>query len=199
MFTGVIRDLGVVTRVAGANGLLRLEIQAPRLAARVEASESVAVNGVCLTVTRAARGRLTFELVAETQERTALGRLARGHRVHLEPSLTLADRLNGHLVLGHVDGTGTVLSQRQRPGMAVLTIQADAAVRPWLVPKGPITVDGVSLTVGPGIRRGRFMLFLVPETLRRTMLGERQAGDLVNLEADYVAKLVGGRRSRGRG
>lgn len=194
MFTGLIRDVGVVTRLASGRGLVQLEIEAPRLAERLSASESVAVNGVCLTVTRAARGRLSFELIKETQQRTALARLASGDRVHLEPSLTLADRLNGHLVLGHIDGTGRVLSRRERPGMVVLTIQASAAVRPWLVPKGPITVDGVSLTVGPGVRGGRFLLFLIPETLKRTTLGERRAGELVNLEADYLAKLVKGAR-----
>lgn len=194
MFTGLIRELGVITRLRNGGGLLRLELSAPRLAARVGVLESVAVNGVCLTVTRAQAGRLEFEMIPETRQRTALARLRRGDQVHLEPSLTLADRLNGHLVLGHVDGVGRVISRRQRPGMLVVTVQADAAVRRWLVPKGPITVDGVSLTVGPGVRGGRFMLFLIPETLKRTTLGERRAGDLVNLEADYLAKLVMGAR-----
>lgn len=199
MFTGLIRDLGVITRLAAAGGIVRLDVDAPRLAQRLTPSESVAVNGVCLTLTRVARGRLSFDVIDETLRRTALARLSRGDTVHLEPSLTLADRLNGHLVLGHVDGTGRVMARRTRPGMVVLTIQADAAVRRWLVPKGPITVDGVSLTVGPGVRAGRFMLFLIPETLRRTTLGTRRAGDLVSLEADYLAKLVGGRRALGRG
>ena len=194
MFTGLIRELGVLTRLRHGAGTLQLEVDAPRLSRQVAPTDSVAVNGVCLTVTGVRRGRVSFDVIPETRARTALSRLRPGDRVHLEPSLTLADRLNGHIMLGHVDGVGRVVRRLKRPGMLVVTIQADAAVRRWLVPKGPVAVDGVSLTVGPTIRRGRFMVFLIPETLRRTTLGDRRVGDLFNLEADYVAKLI---RARG--
>ncbi len=190
MFTGIIREIGTVGRVQRSGGILFLEIHAPKTAAHVEPLESVAVNGVCLTAVRVERSIVGVEVIGESQRCTTLGRLRAGDRVHVEPSLRLSDRLSGHVVLGHVDGTGTIVKRAQRAGALVLTIRADAAARRLLVPKGPIAVDGVSLTVGPQVRGGMFTIHLIPETLRHTMLATRRQGDRVNVEADYLAKVV---------
>ena len=189
MFTGTIREIGVVERVQRREGLVRLAVRGPRTAAKVVAADSVAVSGVCLTAAAVRAGVMTFEVVPETLRLTTLGRLAPGTRVNLEPSLSLADRLGGHLVFGHVDGTGRVVGRQARGGELVLTIQVPAACRGLIVPKGPLAVDGVSLTVGPQVTN-RLTLHLIPETRRRTTLAERRVGEWVNLEADYVAKLI---------
>ncbi len=191
MFTGIIRELGTVTRNERRNGLARLTIQAPRTAAKIEPLESIAVNGVCLSAVRIERGAVAFEVIPETLRMTALAGLRPGARVHVEPSLTLTDRLGGQLLLGHVDGVGRILSRRARGGEVVLEIQVPPALRRWLVPKGPIAVDGVSLTMGARLGRSSFTVHLIPETIRQTTLGGVSVGSPVNLELDYFTKLVG--------
>jgi riboflavin synthase len=191
MFTGIVREQGVVARAQRAGGLVRLTIQAPRTAAVVGVGESVCVSGVCLSVVSAQRGLLTFEVIGETQARTTLGRLRPGARVNLEPSLRITDRLSGHIVLGHVDGVGTIVRREERDGELVLRVRVPAALRRWLAPKGPIAVDGVSLTLDHAVAAPTFIVHLIPETLRQTTLGARRAGDRVNVELDYLAKVVG--------
>jgi riboflavin synthase len=190
MFTGIIQELGTVARVERAKGVVRLSLHAPRAASQLRRLESVAVNGVCLSVVSARQGTIVCEMIQETQRLTTLGTLRTHDRVHLEPSLTLLDRLNGHFVFGHVDGMGTVVTRRQLAGELVLEIRVPAQIRHLIVPKGPIAVDGVSLTVGRTVTRSTFTVHLIPETLRQTMLMSRKVGDRVNLEADYIAKLI---------
>ena len=190
MFTGIIQELGTVSRIARTKGVVRLSVHAPHAASRIQRLESVAVNGVCLSVVDVRRPTLMFEMIPETLRRTSLGRLRSGDRVHLEPSLSVSDRLNGHLVFGHVDGTATIVRQRQRPGELILTLRVAPALRRFLVPKGPITVDGVSLTVGDAPTASTVTVHLIPETLRQTTLGRRRVGERVNIEVDYLAKLV---------
>ncbi len=190
MFTGIIKEVGTVSRLQRTNGLVRLTVRAPKAAAAMSPLESVAVNGVCLTVASARRGALSFDLIPETQQRTALTGLRAGSAVHVEPSLALTDRINGHLLLGHVDGVGTVVRRQQAPGELRLEIRVPSGLRKWLVPKGPVAVDGVSLTVGRVRPGGIFTIHLIPETLRHTRLGALVAGAKVNIEVDYLAKLV---------
>ncbi|MBI3997221.1 MAG: riboflavin synthase [Candidatus Omnitrophica bacterium] len=190
MFTGIIQEIGTVVRAERAKGLVRLTVSAPKIASTVERLESVAVNGVCVSVVNVRHGTLTFEVIRETQHLTMLGALRAGHRVNLEPSLAVTDRLNGHFVFGHVDGMGTVLKRRQLAGELVFDIHIAPSLRKFLVPKGPVAVDGVSLTVGRTPRPSTFTVHLIPETLRQTTLASRVAGDRVNLELDYLAKLV---------
>ena len=190
MFTGIVQERGFVARLERAKGLTRLSIQAPKIASQVGVLESVCVSGVCLTIVAIRHGTLAFELVPETLKLTTLGRLRRGDWVNLEPSLTVTDRLSGHLVFGHVDGVGTVTRRQVRGGETVLTIRVPSAVRRFLVPKGPLTVDGVSLTIGQELTRLTCDVHLIPETLRQTTLGTLRRGGRVNLEADYFAKLV---------
>ena len=195
MFTGIVQEIGTVTAVVRGRAVDRLTVQASKTASGLQVGESVAVNGVCLSAVRVRDGLLTFEMIPETRRWTALGTLAAGHRVNLERSLSLSDRLNGHLVLGHVDGIGRVMRVRKRSGEIALDIRLDRALRRYLVPKGPVAVDGVSLTVGAPMSSDRVTVFLIPETMRKTTLHVRQAGDAVNLEVDYVAKLILQRRS----
>ncbi len=190
MFTGIIQELGTVARVERAKGLARLSLHAPQTASRVRRLDSLAVNGVCLSVVSVRQGMIVCEVISETQQLTTLGRLRAHDRVHLEPSLTLLDRLNGHMVFGHVDGVGTVVKRRQLAGELVLEIRTPPHIRHLIVPKGPITVDGVSLTVGRTVTRSTFTVHLIPETLRQTALACRAVGHRVNLEADYIAKLI---------
>ncbi len=190
MFTGIVQELGTVAEIKRARGLHRLRIQAPKLGPRMQPGESVAVNGVCLSVVQADARGFGFEMIPETVRRTNLGRLVLGARVNLESSLSLSDRLNGHLVLGHVDGPGTISRRTERGGQITLEIRVARALRKSVVPKGPIAVDGVSLTVGPQPSRTGFSVFLIPDTLRKTTLSFRRAGDVVNLEVDYLAKLT---------
>jgi riboflavin synthase len=190
MFTGIIQELGTVARVERRSGLIRLHIRAPKLAAKTAPPESVAVNGVCLSVAAIRRSTLTFEVIPETRQVTSLGDLRCGDQVNLESSVSALDRLSGHILLGHVDGTGRVERRRQTAGELVLGIRVSPPLRKFLIPKGPVAVDGVSLTVGRRLTPSSFQVHLIPETLRRTTLRWRQVGDPVNIELDYLAKLV---------
>ena len=184
-------EVGTVAALTQAGGVHRLSIQAPRLAPHLAAGESVAVNGVCLSVVQVRRGVLVFEVISETRRVTNLGTLSAGSRVNLEPSLSLSDRLNGHLVLGHVDGVGRIVERRTQAGQVLLRLRMARALRRCVVPKGSLAVDGVSLTAGADGRSSTdCSVFLIPETIQKTTLGSRRVGDLVNLELDYVAKLI---------
>ena len=194
MFTGIVQEIGTVAKVERPRGLIRLTVTAPKTAGRIQRLESVAVNGVCLTAVSVRPPAITFEAIGETQRVTTLGAARRGGRVNLEPSLRLTDRLNGHVVMGHVDGVGTVVARRERPAELALTVRVGPFVRRFLVPKGPVTLDGVSLTVGRTVTGSAFTVHLIPETLRQTTLRALAAGDRVNVEADYLAKLTVGRR-----
>ncbi len=189
MFTGIVREIGTLARVKRISGLIRLTFSAPKTAAILEPMDSVAVNGVCLTVAASKESEFTVEMIPETQRRTSLPALRPGARVNLEPSMALTDRFGGHLVFGHVDDVGSVSRRRQVKGELILEIAIKKALRRFLVPKGPVTVDGVSLTVGAKLTAETFSVHLIPETLRRTTLAERIEKDRVNLEIDYFAKL----------
>jgi riboflavin synthase len=189
MFTGIIEAVGRVALIESAGELARLAIDAPEIADGVRVGDSVAVNGGCLTVTAEERGCLHFDVVRETLERTALGDLAVGSRVNLERALRADGRLDGHIVQGHVDGTGRV-ERLEREGDDVrLYMACEREISENLVEKGSVAVDGVSLTV-VGVSDARFDVALIPHTLEATNLGDRKPGDRVNLEADVLGKYV---------
>lgn len=196
MFSGLIEGQARVLEFTRNRAGARLVLAAPRLPRGLErwrptAGESIAVSGCCLTVTRIGRdGRTVYDLSRETLTRTWLGALAPGRSVNVERSLRLADRLGGHLVSGHVDAIGSVAAVADSgDGGRLVTVEVPRGFERWLVDKGSVTVDGVSLTVvEPGGRR--FDVALVPETLRRTTLGAARAGDRVNLEGDAVGKWI---------
>jgi len=198
MFTGIVQELGTVVDVRRTNQVHRLTIQAPKTVDRLELGESVAVNGVCLSVVRVCDGSMSVEVIPETGRLTNLGKLSVGNRVNLERSLSLSDGLNGHLVLGHVDGMGRVARLTKAAGEVVLEIRVEPSLRRYVVPKGSVAVDGVSLTVGARLVRNGFSVFLIPTTMQRTTLGFRRVGDLLNVEVDYLAKLTAHLLARSR-
>ncbi len=189
MFTGIVEELGEVVSVEPLPGAARLSVRGPRVTVGAVPGDSVAVNGVCLTVVSVAGGAFTADVVAETLRRSALGALTPGARVNLERPMTLGGRLGGHLVQGHVDGTGAILERVFGEVGHVLRMSLPAELARYVVEKGSITVDGVSLTV-VAISPADFAVSLVPTTLAATTLGFRQPGELVNLEVDVLAKYV---------
>jgi len=189
VFTGLIQEIGAVLGAERRGGFLRLRVGYDPGRGALRHGDSMAVNGVCLTATELAERSFTADLSAETQKRTTLGGLRAGSRVNLERPVTASDPLGGHVVLGHVDAVGRVRRVRPTSAGLELLVTAPAGVMDLLVPKGSIAVDGVSLTAG-ALERDGFWLYLIPETVGRTTLGGRRVGDEVNLEADYLAKLV---------
>lgn len=189
MFTGIIEAVGRVVAVEPAGELARLRIEAPRVAEGMALGASVAVNGACLTVVEAAAGELVFEAVRETLDRTSLGDLQVGSHVNLERALRADGRLDGHLVQGHVDGTGRVRALERCGDDVRLVVDCGRELAQQLVPKGSVAIDGVSLTVVQVSDAG-FDVALIPHTLAETNLGDRSAGERVNLEADVLGKYV---------
>lgn len=190
MFTGLVSDMGVVERVEPRSGGARLLVRPRRIRAEdLAPGESVACSGCCLTVVERGGGLLAFDAVPETLARTTLGSWRAGSPVNLERALTLADRLGGHVVQGHVDAVGEVLAVAPEGQGARMTISLPAAVAPLVAEKGSVAVDGVSLTVACA-HRDRFEVALIPETLARTTLGQAGPGAKVNLEADVLARHV---------
>ena len=189
MFTGIIQEVGRVTQLKSAKSIIHLSIRAPKMAAKIQPTESVTVNGVCLTVVSVGRGHITFEMIPETQRLTSLKQLRLQSQVNLESSLSVGDRFNGHVVLGHVDGVGTIVKRKQLPGELILTIRVSRDLRKYLVSKGSVAIDGVSLTIGKRLTETNFTIQLIPETLKLTTLGFYRVGGQVNIEVDYFAKL----------
>jgi riboflavin synthase len=188
MFTGLIADLGSVAALERDDDGATLTI-ATRLAGEVREGDSVAVNGVCLTATEIDGESFRAQAMEETLRRSSLGALRAGAKVNLELALPADGRLGGHIVQGHVDGTGAVTAVRPEGFARVLDIEAAGALTRYLVEKGSVAVDGVSLTVS-ALHDGGFSVSLIPETLERTTLGGAAVGDRVNLEADILAKHV---------
>ena len=186
MFSGIVEERGLVREI----GPTRLSVGCRTVSADSTIGSSVAVNGVCLTVVAAGEDRLSFDLSEETLRRTSFARLAEGHAVNLERPLTLSSRLGGHLVQGHVDGVGEGTGVRRgQDGGAWMSIRAPRELLRYLVEKGSVCVDGVSLTVA-ALDGESFAVALIPHTLDVTTLGETEVGDPVNLEIDVIAKYV---------
>jgi riboflavin synthase len=188
LFTGIIVDVGTVTSVRTAPYGARLSVRTTRDLS-VRASDSVSVNGVCLTVTAAEGPVLHFDCVRETLRRSTLGRIAPGGRVNLEPALRVGDPLGGHFVLGHVDATGIVTAVQAWPEDRTVRVEAPPEFMRFVVEKGSVALDGISLTVAEA-GEGWFTVKVVPYTWDATNLSVRRVGDEVNLEADILGKYV---------
>lgn len=189
MFTGLVSDLGTIEAVSAAKGGRTIEIRTAWDTGDLELGESVAVDGACLTVTEVTSHSFSVDASPETLQRTTLGERKAGDRVHLERALRLADRLGGHLVLGHVDGVGRVTARRPADNSIILEFEAPQQVTTYLIEKGSVTVDGVSLTVNECSAK-RFAVAIIPFTAQETKLGDYRPGVLVNLEADIVGKYI---------
>jgi riboflavin synthase len=186
LFTGLVADLGTVTAVDASDGGVRLTVET---ALQLGEGDSIAVNGVCLTATSLPDGAFTADVMHETLGRSSLGKLETGSKVNLELPLRADDRLGGHFVQGHVDGLGTVCDVREEGFSHVVSIGAPPAIMRYVIEKGSIAVDGVSLTVS-GLGEDWFQVSLIPETLERTVLGQATTGTPVNLEVDVLAKYI---------
>jgi len=203
MFTGIVEETGSVTGVRPTAAGIRLTVRCRVVARGLKLGDSVAVNGCCLTAVRQTKSArdtlLRFDLLRETWERTNLQFAAVGSLVNLERSLAVGGRMGGHFVTGHVDGVGRITRWERSGADHVLDIAAPAAVRRYVVSKGSIAVDGISLTVA-GVTKAGFRIWIIPHTLAVTALRERKVGDAVNLEADllgkYVEQFVAVRRKR---
>jgi riboflavin synthase len=188
MFTGLVETTARVRRVDPDGDGVRLEVETP-LAAELAQGDSIAVNGVCLTAVDPGDGHFKADVMAETLRRSSLGPLSEGDQVNVELPLRAGDRLGGHMVQGHVDGVGTVEDVREEGFARLVRIGAAVDLLRYVVEKGSIAVDGVSLTVAQVDHRG-FTVSLIPETLERTTLGLAAPGRVVNLEVDVLAKYV---------
>ncbi|GAA3356738.1 MULTISPECIES: riboflavin synthase [Saccharopolyspora] len=183
MFTGIVEELGTVTSVEEDGDGVRLTVEGPLVTSDAKHGDSIAVNGVCLTVVDSGAGRFTVDVVAETVRRSAIRHITAGDRVNLERAMALGDRLGGHIVQGHVDGTAVLLESDGD----LTRFELPAGLSHYLVEKGSITVDGVSLTV-VGAGRTEFSVALIPTTRELTTLGVRRPGEEVNIEVDVLAK-----------
>jgi riboflavin synthase len=188
MFTGIIETLGAVADIDAGDDTSRLTIRGA-ITDGTQIGDSIAVNGVCLTATGVDGEAFTADVMAETLRRSTLGRLQPGDAVNLERAATATTRLGGHLVQGHVDGVGHVTARRPAGPFDEITIELPDDLLPYVVEKGSLAVDGVSLTV-MGVQGSAITIGLIPETLQRTTLGRRAIGDMVNLEVDVIAKYV---------
>jgi riboflavin synthase len=189
MFTGIVEELGTVAAIEDQGDAIRLTIAAGQVLADAQLGDSISVNGCCLTVAERDGDTWTADVMQETLDKTSLAGVAPGDRVNLERAVTPQTRLGGHIVQGHVDGVGVVRRRTPSEHWEVVEVEMPPELGRYLVDKGSITVDGVSLTVVE-TRDDGFTVSLIPETLARTTLGSRQPGDRVNLEVDVLAKHV---------
>ncbi|MGO9602370.1 MAG: riboflavin synthase [Candidatus Binataceae bacterium] len=196
MYTGIIEDLGTVVSLKPSPEGAVLTVKTALPIARIHIGDSISFNGVCVTIVSKARGRISADLSAETLRRSTLGDLKPGDRVNLERCLTLGKLINGHLVAGHVDGVARIVSIKPEGDSKLFTFEAPASETRYIVEKGSVALDGISLTCF-GIKGRQFSVALIPHTLKVTTLGSRKAGDKVNFESDmlvkYVEKMLAGR------
>ena len=189
MFTGLIEEVGHIVSVVRRGRIIDFTVEAHTLLDEMKIGDSIAINGACLTVTGIGHVSFTVQAVEETLRRTTLERLSKGNPVNLERSLRLSDRLGGHLVQGHIDGTGRIIAKKWNPENVLLSIVCESELDRYIVEKGSIAVDGVSLTVTYA-KKGEFGVSIIPYTLKTTTLGVIRTGDTVNLETDIIVKYL---------
>ena len=185
MFTGIIEEVGALERLAGGE----IAIRAKKVLEDVALGDSIAVNGICLTVTRFDAAHFTADVMPETIRRTSLAELRRGSRVNLERALTLKSRLGGHIVSGHIDGAGTIAAMKEEGNAILLTVRASDSVLRYIVEKGSVALDGISLTVAR-VGAADFTVSLIPHTREITNLREKSVGSRLNIETDILGKYV---------
>lgn len=190
MFTGIIEEIGVVADIRRTGDSFVLAIEAKRILEGARLGDSIAVNGVCLTITSFSGNRFTVDVMPETVKATSLNTIKRGSKVNLERAMAAGGRFGGHFVSGHIDGTGVIKSKTRLENAIYYQIEADESILKNIILKGSIAVDGTSLTVF-GITEETFTVSLIPHTLSETILGLKGTGDIVNLECDMIGKYIG--------
>ncbi len=189
MFTGIIEEIGTIKKLSRAGSKLSVEISAREVLKGTRTGDSIAVNGACLTATSVSRSSFKADVMGETVSHTTFDAIRAGDRVNLERPLKISDRLSGHLVSGHIDCTGTIKSVNEGSGQTRFTVEVPEEVKRYIVYKGSVTVDGISLTVA-GVGNRNFVVSVIPHTLKSTTLGSKKAGDKVNIEADMIGKYI---------
>nr|WP_320411458.1 riboflavin synthase [Candidatus Syntrophocurvum alkaliphilum] len=189
IFTGIIEELGVVKNIVKGANSCKINIQCQEVLSDVKLGDSIAINGVCLTVVEFSKNHFIADVMAETLEKTILKELKSGSQINLERALRLSDRLGGHLVQGHVDGVGTILEKENLDISIIFRIQAPEHVLKYIIPKGSIAIDGISLTV-VDVFAESFSVSVIPHTATITTLGQKDTGDKVNLETDIIGRYI---------
>lgn len=189
MFTGIIEEIGTIRDIRQNNEAIVMTIQAKKVLEDVKLGDSIAVNGVCLTVTSFTKEDFTVDLIPETVRATSLKTLKKGSCVNLERAMSANGRFGGHFVSGHVDGVGTIVKKQPLDNAVYYEIEFPPSLRPYILLKGSIAVDGTSLTVF-GVTDRTFTISIIPHTLKETIIGTKDVGDIVNLECDMLAKYV---------
>jgi riboflavin synthase len=201
MFTGIIEEIGVVKSVLKSSRSSKLEITAGKIPGDMKVGDSINTDGVCLTVTSFTKDHFTADVMPESMERSGLGKLKPGSRVNLERAIRLSDRLSGHLVSGHIDGTGIISRTRRDENAIWLTVATDGKWTRYMVEKGSVAVDGVSLTIAR-MDAGSFEVSVIPHTQSETTLTSKNTGDTVNIECDmigkYIEKMMNGNKGQGK-
>jgi riboflavin synthase len=190
MFTGIIEEIGLVSSVQRTGDSFVLTIEAKHILDDIHLGDSIAINGVCLTVTSFSRNHFSVDVMPETVKATSLNIVRRGSKVNLERAMAAGGRFGGHFVSGHIDGTGCIISKKQVENAVYYEIEADPETLKYVILKGSIAIDGTSLTVF-GVSENRFTISIIPHTLSETILGLKGPGDIVNLECDMIGKYVG--------
>ena len=189
MFTGIIQAMGTVQTLSRGSAGARLVLAAPDLPRPITDGASICVSGACLTVTKSDEKNVEFDVVPETLTRSTLGSLKPGDRVNLEPSLRAGDRMDGHIVQGHIDGIARIAQIQRDSGGHVIRFTPDEELMPYIIPKGSVAIDGISLTI-TGVNEGTFGIAIIPTTLEWTTLGSARVGDRVNVETDIMARTI---------
>lgn len=189
MFTGIVEEIGTIRQIRRGEHSAVLDIMANRVLENTNIGDSIAVNGICLTVTSRKEDSFTADVMHETLNRSSLAGLVRGSHVNLERAMAADGRFGGHIVSGHVDGTGTICGIKKDDNAIWFTIKTDTNVMRYIVEKGSITMDGISLTVAK-VEEDSFLVSTIPHTVQQTILAERKTGDCVNLETDIIGKYV---------
>jgi riboflavin synthase len=202
MFTGLIEDVGKILKISRTGASARIEVSTSFRVAEIKLGDSIAVNGICLTVVEKGMSLLAFDVSPETIERSSFRRLAPGHHVNLERALRVGDRLGGHIVSGHVDCTASIVSRRELSGNHIFEFRLPRKFARYVIEKGSVAIDGISLTVNSVSDEG-FLVNIIPHTAIETNLQYKKAGDEVNIETDiigkYVERLLHGKTSEGEG
>lgn len=189
MFTGLIEEIGIMESAVKGEKSMKLTIKAKKVLENVNLGDSISTNGVCLTVASFTNNSFTVDVMPETMRKTNLGKLQKGSPVNLERALKLSDRLGGHIVSGHIDGTGTIKEYKDEDNATWLTVETSSNVIKYIIPKGSVAIDGTSLTV-VDTDRNSFRVSLIPVTKEETILLKKKTGDEVNLECDIVGKYI---------
>lgn len=189
MFTGIIEEVGEISGIRRGSQSIEIEIKAEEILTDIQLGDSIATNGVCLTVTSFTENRFTVDVMPETLRKSSLNDLQVGDKVNLERALRLKDRLGGHLVSGHIDGVGEIKQKRREDNAVLFTISLPAKLSKYVIPKGSIAVDGISLTIAE-LANHEFVVSIIPHTAKGTTLNEKKVGDIVNLEVDLIGKYV---------